>query len=383
MDLRGCKYLVVGAGFFGAVIAERIATDLGGRVLLIDRRSHIGGNSYSSDEPQTGIECHVYGSHIFHTDNEVVWNYVNRFCSFNSYRHRVLANYRGAVYQMPINLATINQFYRKNLTPSEARAFISDEIAKERISTPANLEEKAISLLGRPLYEAFIREYTIKQWGVDPAILPESIIDRLPVRYSYKSDYFNDPWQGIPIEGYHSLFHKLLDHPNIEVCLNTDYFDIRDCIPVECTVIFTGPIDSFFDYRFGKLGWRSLSFEKEICNFGDFQGAPVINYVESKVSFTRIHEFRHYHEERDYPKDMTVICREYSISGDTNNDPYYPINTARDREILALYVTEAEKYPNVIFGGRLGSYQYLDMDETIASALFTYAERIRQGGERI
>lgn len=382
MDLKGRRYLVVGAGFFGAVIAERIAADRGERVLLIDRRSHIGGNSFSADDPQTGIECHVYGSHIFHTGDAAVWNYVRRFSTFNSYRHRVLAAYRGAVYQMPINLATINRFYGKNLTPAGAMAFIRDEIAKEGISTPANLEEKAVSLIGRPLYEAFIRGYTVKQWGVDPVVLPESIIDRLPVRYTYKSDYFNDPWQGIPLGGYHRLFHKLLDHANIEVSLNTDYFAIRDRIPAGCTVIFTGPIDRFFDYRFGRLGWRNLRFEKEICDVGDFQGTSVMNYVESTAPFTRIHEFRHYHEERNYPKDATVIYREYSVAGETDDDPAYPVNTARDRELLALYAVEAKKHPTVIFGGRLGSYQYLDMDKTIAAALSTYTERIRRGGER-
>ncbi len=382
MDLAGCKYLVVGAGFFGSVIAERIAADLGERVLVIDRRDHAGGNSFSSDDRETGIECHRYGSHIFHAADAAVWDYVNRFSAFNSYRHRVLATYCGAVYQMPINLATINQFYGKNLTPAEAVAFIRSETAKEGITAPANLEEKAVSLIGRPLYEAFIRGYTVKQWGVDPATLPESIIDRLPVRYTYKSDYFNDPWQGIPLGGYHRLFHRLLNHANIEVSLKTDYIALRDRIPPGCTVIFTGPIDRFFDYRFGRLGWRSLRFEKEICRVGDYQGTSVMNYCESAVPFTRIHEFRHYHEERNYPKDATVIYREYSLAGESNDDPAYPVNTAKDQELFARYAAEAANRPNVIFGGRLGSYQYLDMDKTIAMALSVYAERIRPRGKR-
>jgi UDP-galactopyranose mutase len=365
MNCEGLKYLVVGAGFFGAVIAERIAADLGQQVLVIDRKPHIGGNSWSAADLETGIECHCYGSHIFHTANREVWEYINRFTSFNSYRHRVLTLYQGKVFQMPVNLATISDFYGRTMAPLEAAALLADEAARSGIVIPANLEEKAVSQIGRPLYEAFVRGYTRKQWETDPLELPADIITRLPVRYSYKSDYFNDPWQGIPLDGYHTLFKKLLDHKNISVQLDVDFFSLRDRIPADCTVIYSGPI-----------GWRTLDFEKEVCPVGDFQGTTVMNFADETIPYTRIHEFRHYHEERSYPEDRTVIYREYSRSCGADDDPYYPVNTVKDREILARYQGAAEKEARVVFGGRLGSYQYLDMDKSIAAALKTYQTQI-------
>lgn len=377
MNLQGLNYLVVGAGFFGAVVAERIAAELGERVLIVEKRTHPGGNSYAENDPETEIECHIYGSHIFHTSDQNTWNYVNRFTSFNSYRHKVLTLYQNRVYQMPINLATINSFYGVNLTPSEARSFIISEIGKERIANPENLEEKAVSLVGRPLYEAFVKGYTVKQWETDPLRLPADIITRLPFRFSYKSDYFNDPWQGIPLDGYAALFRRILDHPNIELCLNTDFFAIRDRIPSTCRVIFTGPVDAFFGYRFGQLGWRTLRFEKEVLDVGDYQGTSVMNYADAAIPFTRIHEFRHYHEERPYPDDRTVIFREFSRTASAADDPFYPINTPEDREMLARYEVAAAAHPNVLFGGRLGRYAYLDMDKAIASALETFETRIK------
>jgi UDP-galactopyranose mutase len=223
MDLNGLQYLVVGAGFFGAVMAERIANDLGQRVLVIDKRNHIGGNSYSAPDPETGIECHCYGSHIFHTAKSNVWEYITRFSEFNSYRHKVLTRYQGRTFSMPINLSTINSLYNLDLTPAEASSFIREESAKAGIINPANLEEKAISLIGRPLYEAFIRGYTIKQWQTDPRDLPESIITRLPVRTGHHYDYFDDRWQGIPWDGYGKLFERMLDNPLIDLQLNTDF----------------------------------------------------------------------------------------------------------------------------------------------------------------
>jgi len=376
MELANLKYLVVGAGFFGSVIAERIARDRNERVLLIDKRDHTGGNSYSEIDPETGIECHKYGSHIFHTSDEKVWHYINRFCTFNSYRHRVLTKFDGKVYHMPINLESINSFYAKNLTPAEAAEFLRLEIARDKIHDPQNLEDKAISLIGRPLYEAFVRGYTAKQWETDPRQLPANIITRLPVRYSYKIDYFNDPWQGIPGEGYFSIFERMLKHSNIEVLLGTDFFNIRHLVPNDCLIIYTGPIDRFFDYRHGRLGWRSLRFEKEVYGIGDFQGTAVMNYAESTVPFTRIHEFRHYHEERNYPDDKTIIFREYSKCLGIDEEPYYPINTDRDREMFRKYDEECKKAVNVIFGGRQGSYKYLDMDQSIAAALQTYEREI-------
>lgn len=376
MGFEQVKYLVAGAGFFGAVIAERIAADLGEPVVVIDLKSHIGGNSWSAPNPETGIECHCYGSHIFHTSDPDVWAYVNRFTSFNSYRHRVLTRYGDGVYQMPINLATINAFYGRNMTPAEAQRLLREEAGRSGIVEPTNLEEKAVVQIGRSLYEAFVLGYTRKQWETDPKELPAETIARLPVRFSFKNDYFNDPWQGIPLEGYHTLFHRILDHPLIELRLNTDFFAVRQHLRPDCTIIFTGPIDRYFDYRFGHLGWRTLEFEKEVCPVGDYQGTAVMNYAEESVPFTRIHEFRHYHEERPYPADRTVIYREYSRSCGMADDPSYPINTAGDRKMFALYAAAARNEKRLVIGGRLGSYQYLDMDKTIAAALATYRERI-------
>lgn len=374
---EGLEYLVVGSGLFGAVVAERIARDKGRRVVILEKRGHVGGNCHSAADPDTGIECHTYGSHIFHTRNERVWEYMNRFCSFNHYRHRVLTRYRNRVYQMPINLDTINSFYGMELSPAEAEAFIRKEIGKKKIAAPKNLEEKAVSLIGRPLYEAFIKGYTAKQWGHPPKELPPDAIERLPMRFGYKSDYFDDPRQGIPLGGYGKLFEKLLDHPNIDVCLNADFFEVRNLVPETCTVIYTGPVDRCFDYRHGTLRWRSLSFEKETLRTGNFQGTAVMNYAEESVPFTRIHEFRHYHEERGYPADRTVIVHEYPKAWDKDLDPCYPVNTAEDRKILAGYHAECAKSGRLILGGRLGTYSYLDMDQAVDSALQIYEQKIR------
>jgi UDP-galactopyranose mutase len=379
MELNGLKYLVVGSGFFGSVIAERIANDLGERVVVLDQRDHIGGNSFSEPEQTTGIDCHIYGSHIFHTKSNLVWAYINRFCSFNSYRHKVLTNHKGCIYQMPVNLDTINRFFGTSFTPAEARAFVEEEMRRECLADPQNLEEKAISLVGRRLYEAFIKGYTAKQWQTDPKLLPADIISRLPFRFSYKIDYFDDPWQGIPLEGYGAVFKRILDAPKIEVLLNTDYFAIRDQIPADCMVIYTGPIDRFFEYRFGILGWRSLRFEKEVLPCGDSQGTTVMNYADEDVPFTRIHEFRHYHDERQYPADQTVVYREYSLAGTRDTDPYYPVNTAQDRSRYQEYCQAAEQESNVLFGGRLGTYSYLDMDRVILQALEMYETKIKRG----
>jgi UDP-galactopyranose mutase len=373
---EGLEYLVVGSGMFGTVIAELIARDKGRRVVVLEKRGCVGGNCHSANDPETGIECHSYGSHIFHTSNEDVWKYVNRFCLFNNYRHRVLTRYRNRVYPMPINLGTINSFYGMDMDPVEAEAFIREEIAKEHIGKPANLEEKAVSLIGRALYEAFIKGYTSKQWGHPPKDLPSDAVERLPMRFGYKSDYFDDRWQGIPLGGYGKLFENLLDHPNIEVFLNTDFFDVRRLVPSTCTVVYTGPVDRYFGYMHGTLSWRSLSFEKEALSVGNFQGTTVMNYAEESVPFTRIHEFRHFHEERDYPANRTVIVREYPRVWDTDRDPYYPVNTAQDRKILARYNAECAKEDRLILGGRLGTYRYIDMDQAVDSALRIYEQKI-------
>jgi len=377
MEFQNLKYLVVGAGFFGSVIAERIAEDMGARVAVIDKRDHIGGASFSKEDAETGIEYHMYGSHIFHTSIEKVWRYMNRFCTFNSYRHKVLTTYENKIYQMPINLETINAFYGLNLKPSEAENFIKAEIKKEGIHNPNNLEEKAISLIGRPLYEAFIKGYTMKHWGTDPRNLPAHIITRLPVRFHYKTDYFDDPWQGIPAEGYGELFKNILSHKNIDLYLSTDFFAVRHLIPPDCCMVYTGRLDQFFDYKHGLLSWRTLTFEREVHEVSDFQGTAVMNYAEASIPYTRTHEFKHLHEERDYDGEKTLVFREFPRELGDGDDPYYPMNTAKDREIYERYQEEVQKTKNVIFGGRLAEYRYLNMDQTIARGLKTYNEKIK------
>jgi UDP-galactopyranose mutase len=381
-DLHNLKFLVVGAGFFGSVMAERIAADRGDRVVVVEKRGHIGGNSYSEVDRATGIELHCYGSHIFHTSDEKVWSYINRFCTFNSYRHRVLTQFRDRIYQMPINLATLNHFYGANFTPSQAEMFVCAEAAKERMTEPSNFEEKAISLIGRKVYDAFIREYTLKQWGTDPRNLPEEILSRIPLRFSYKSDYFDDVWQGIPAEGYGKLFERILKHDKIEVYLNHDFFDIREHVSQDTCIVYSGPTDLFFGHKFGALGWRTSTFELERHPVADFQGAAVINYAESIIPYTRIHEFRHYHEERNYSRNATLIAKEYSKPAGIHDDPHYPINADRDKRLLSKYLQEAGRLTNVIFGGRLGNYKYLNMDQAVATALDTYDKYISARLER-
>ncbi len=377
MDFKNLKYLIVGSGFFGSVIAERIANDLKERVVIIDKRDHFGGNCFSTIDKETDIEYHEYGTHIFHTSNETVWKYINRFTYFNGYRHQVLAVHKNRTYQMPINLETINSFYNVNLRPFEVYDFLRAEINKGKITEPKNLEEKAISLVGRPLYKAFIKGYTEKQWQRDPRELPTSIIDRLPVRRNYNENYFFDRWQGIPFDGYSQIFKRMLDHKNIDLRLNIDFFDIKDNIPPNCLIIYSGPIDRFFDYKFGKLEWRTLDFEKEILKLEDYQGVSVMNYTELSIPYTRIHEPKHLHVERNYSKEKTLIVREYSKL-DTRGNPYYPVNTLRNEEIFNKYSDEKERLKNVIFGGRLGDYRYYDMDATIQAALKSYDREIKR-----
>ncbi len=364
--------LVVGAGLFGLTIAERAATELGLRVTVDDRRDHVGGNAYSFREPATGIEVHRYGAHIFHTSNERVWEYVNRFTSFTDYRHTVLAKHRGEIFPMPINLGTINQFLRAALSPDEARAWVAAEAALG--TGDDNLEDRAISLIGRPLYEAFIREYTAKQWQTDPTLLPAAVINRLPVRYTYERGYFDDRYQGLPTDGYAAWLDRMADHPSIEVQLGVDFFDSpRPDVPV----VYTGAIDRYFDYAHGPLGWRTLDFETEVVPTGDYQGAAVVNYSDADVPFTRIHEFRHFHPEREYTANSSVIMREFSRAAAQGDEPYYPVNTPADRSALENYRALAAAEHRVLFGGRLGSYQYLDMHMAIASALGRFDSVVR------
>jgi UDP-galactopyranose mutase len=374
--------VVVGSGFFGLTIAERCAREFGLNVTVIDRRSHIGGNAYSENEPQTGIEVHRYGSHLFHTSNERVWEYVNRFTAFTNYQHKVYTSHQGEVYPMPINLGTINQFFRASYGPDEARALIRELSAEFAGTNPENLNDKGISLIGRPLYEAFIKNYTAKQWQTDPKDLPAEIISRLPVRYTYDNRYFNDTHEGLPVDGYTAWLERMADHPKIEVRLDTDFFDdsqefSKNNVAGQVPVVYTGPIDRYFDYSEGELSWRTLDFEEEVLPTGDFQGTSVMNYPDLDVPYTRIHEFRHFHPERDYPGDATVIMREFSRFAESGDEPYYPINTAEDRERLLAYRPAIKREKDVLFGGRLGTYKYLDMHMAIGSALTMFENKLR------
>ncbi|TDT33360.1 UDP-galactopyranose mutase [Naumannella halotolerans] len=376
--------VVVGSGFFGLTIAERAAADLGIKVLVIDRRDHIGGNAYSEDDPDTGIEIHRYGAHLFHTSVETVWNYVNRFTAFTDYVHRVYTRHNEIVYPLPINLGTINQFFNAAYSPDEARALIAEQAGEFSAENSRNLEEKGISLIGRPLYEAFIRDYTAKQWQTDPTELPAEIITRLPVRYNYDNRYFNDKWEGLPVNGYTAWLENMADHPNIEVRLDTDFFDTSQDVAKATTVgqvpvVYTGAVDRYFDYAAGELSWRTLDFEREVVPTGDYQGTSVMNYADADYPFTRIHEFKHFHPERAdrYPDDRSVIMREFSRFATKDDEPYYPVNTAADREGLLAYRELQNGEPNVLFGGRLGTYKYLDMHMAIGSALSMYRNQVR------
>lgn len=377
MSTQSYDLIVVGSGFFGLTIAERAVSQLGKRVLIIEKRSHIGGNAFSQPEPETGIEVHQYGAHLFHTSNERVWNYVTQFTKFTDYQHRVFAMHDGKAYQFPMGLGLICEFFGKYYSPDEARALIKEQASEVNTEDATNLEEKAISLIGRPLYEAFVRDYTAKQWQTDPKELPASNITRLPVRYTFNNRYFNDTHEGLPVDGYAAWLRAMIDHDLIDVQLDTDWFDVRADIRAanpDAPVVYTGPLDRYFDYSAGRLGWRTLDFDVEVLPIGDFQGTAVMNYNDADVPYTRIHEFRHFHPERAdrYPKDKTVIMKEYSRFAEEDDEPYYPINTPEDRKILAAYrelAAQETANDQVLFGGRLGTYQYLDMHMAIASAL--------------
>jgi len=387
--------VVVGSGFFGLTVAQQCADRLGLNVVVIDRRNHCGGNAYSEVDDETGIEVHRYGAHLFHTSNERVWEYVNGFTAFTRYQHRVYTTFRGQVFPMPINLGTINQFFRAAYSPDEARALIAEQAGEFSSVNARNLEEKGISLIGRPLYEAFIKGYTAKQWQTDPTLLAAEIISRLPVRYNYDNRYFNDTHEGLPAGGYTAWLEKMASHDRIEVRLDTDFFDPSQEINKanvvgNIPVVYTGPVDQYFDFAHGRLGWRTLDFEREVVATGDFQGTSVMNYADPDVPYTRVLEFRHFHPERDYPGDKTVIMREFSRFARGQDEPYYPVNTPRDREQLLRYRDASRAESGVLFGGRLGTYKYLDMHMAIGAALsmvdnklmphFTQGRKLESGG---
>ena len=361
-------FLIIGSGFYGCVLAERIATVLKKKVIILEKRNHIGGNCFSEIDKSTGIEYHKYGTHIFHTSIPRVIDYLKDFTKFNSYRHQVLSNYKKKIYQMPINLETINSFYSKNLSPTQAENFIKIKCKKFLKESYKNFEEKAKSQIGQELYEAFFKNYTKKQWGKDPKVLPSSIFNRLPLRYNYDEDYYKNPvLQGIPTGGYTEIFKKLTSNKNIELIFNHEY-NLNKNYDVRNSTIYTGPLDKLFNYKFGSLEWRSLKFKKKIINIKDSQGTSVINYPELKFKYTRIHEPRHLHPERNY-KNKTLIIEEYPVVN--NLEPYYPVNTERNRSIHKKYLglLNSNQNKKIITGGRLADYAYYDMDMTISAAL--------------
>ena len=354
-------YLIVGAGPFGAVFAYE-AKKRGKRVLVIDKRSHTGGNMYC--EKVEGINVHKYGAHIFHTSNKEVWDYVNQFCTFNNYINSPIANYKGEIYNLPFNMNTFNKLWGV-VTPQEAKEKIENQVKESNITEPKNLEEQAISLVGKDIYEKLIKGYTEKQWGRRCTELPAFIIKRLPVRYTYDNNYFNDKYQGIPEGGYNVIFDKLLE--GIDVELNVDFFDKKgELLQKADKIVFTGMIDQYFDYQYGVLEYRSLRFEHETLDEENHQGNAVVNYNEREVPYTRIIEHKHF-EFGKQPK--TVITREYPAEWKLGDEPYYPVNNEKNAEIFKKYQELAEKEKNVIFGGRLADYRYYDMHHVFERVL--------------
>lgn len=367
--------LVVGAGLSGAVIARQLAEN-GVKVTVVESRDHVGGNCHTERDARTGVMVHVHGPHIFHTDNEQVWQYVNRFAQFMPYICRVKATTGGQVYGLPINLHTINQFFRKTFSPGEAQAFIEAQ-AEKSISEVRSFEDQALRFLGKDLYHAFFRGYPIKQWGLPPSELPASILKRLPVRFNYDDNYFNHRYQGIPSEGYTAMVERILDHEKIDLHLNRN-FD-RASIDRYDHVFFSGTLDSWFDHRLGHLTYRTLKFEP-VYDTGDFQGCAVMSYPEERVPYTRITEHKHFAPWEEH--EETVVFKEFSSQCQPGDIPYYPIRLVEDKAMLRDYVDLAGTECNVTFVGRLGTYRYLDMDVTIAEALRTSEVFLKARAER-
>ena len=353
-------YLIVGAGLFGAVFARQ-ATDSGKTCLVVERRDHIGGNVYTAEVER--ITVHRYGAHIFHTANEEVWGYIRRFAEFNDFINTPLANYEGKLYNLPFNMHTFHQMWGVT-TPEEAQAIIAAQ-RREITDTPKNLEEQAISLVGRDIYEKLVRGYTEKQWGRCCTDLPPFIIRRLPVRFTYDNNYFNDPYQGIPVEGYTALVERLLE--GVEVRLGVDYLTCRDALnALADRVVYTGPIDAYYDYCYGALEYRSLRFEDEILPIPQYQPVAVVNYNEREIPFTRIIEHKHFVRGGG---DTTVITREYPTEWTRGAEPYYPVNDDKNQALYERYRLLAQAEDTVYFGGRLGQYRYFDMDKVVYAAL--------------
>lgn len=369
--MKKYDYLIVGAGIFGSIFAYE-ANKKGKKCLVIDKRSHIGGNIYC--ENIEGINVHKYGAHIFHTSNKEVWDYVNSFVEFNRYTNCPIANYKGELYNLPFNMNTFYQLWKVK-TPKEAIAKIEEQVKEANIDKPKNLEEQAIKLVGKDIYEKLIKGYTEKQWGKKATDLPSFIIKRLPVRLTFDNNYFNDKYQGIPVGGYNKIIEKMLE--NVEVRLNTNFFENREELEsIADKIVFTGMIDEFYNYKFGTLEYRSLRFEHEVLEEENHQGNAVVNYTEYEIPYTRIIEHKHF-EYGTQPK--TVITREYPATWNKGDEPYYPINNDENNELYAKYKELADKEEKVIFGGRLAQYKYYDMHHVIEQALNCVKEEFKYG----
>ena len=354
-------YLIVGSGLYGSIFAHE-AKKKGKKCLVVEKRSHIGGNIYTKE--MEGIQVHWYGAHIFHTSNREVWDYIQQFAEFNRYTNSPIANYKGEIYNMPFNMNTFNKMWGV-ITPEEAKAKIQEQIAECGIENPVNLEEQGIRLVGKDVYEKLVKGYTEKQWGRRATELPPEIIKRLPVRYTYDNNYFNDIYQGIPIGGYTAIIEKMLD--GVEVRLNTDYLEHREELSkLADKIVYTGPIDAYFEYKYGELEYRSVSFETEVLDIENYQGNAVVNYTEYEVPYTRIIEHKHF---EFGTQEKTVISREYPSTWKKGDEPYYPINDAKNGNLYEKYRELGEREDNVIFGGRLGTYKYMDMHHVVAEAL--------------
>lgn len=366
--------LIIGAGLFGLTVAERLAS-AGAEVLILEARNHIGGNAWAEDDQATGIEVHQFGAHIFHTSNERVWAYVNRFTRFSEYRHRVWALRDGRIHPLPFGLAALSSLLGRYLTPAEATEFLIKD--RDDSYRDDHLEGRALSLIGRTMYEAFVRDYTTKQWATPPAQLPADVITRLPFRLSYDTGYFTDRFQGLPVPGYRTWLERLADHPHITVACGQRVTPRE--LPHDLPVVWTGPIDELLDYRYGTLGWRTIDTDLYRFPQPDYQGTSVINYSDLSRPFTRAIEYRHLRPERSYTGEETIVGFERSRWAGPGDEPYYPVARPADREKLIKYRADAAReFPNVTLGGRLGTYHYLDMHMAIGSAL-TVADKITSG----
>jgi UDP-galactopyranose mutase len=358
------RFLIIGAGFSGAVLAQELAKETGYAIDVWEERHHIGGNCHTSREEITGIMVHRYGPHIFNTDKKEIWDYVNSFASFMPYVHRVKAIHNGKVYPLPINIFTLNEFFKKTFNPETAKSLLND-LGDKRIIEPKNFEEQALRFIGKDLYKAFFYGYTKKQWGCEPSELPASVLKRIPVRFNYDDNYHNNIFTGIPLNGYTSLIEKLLDHRNIQVHLNKK-FNPRENIPGYDHIFYTGAIDAYFNYECGRLGYRTVTFETSIHN-GDYQGVTQMNYCDEEVPYTRITEHKHFTPWERHAN--TIIFKEFSKETGIDDVPYYPKRLKKDKDLLDIYRQKADSLNKISFLGRLATYRYLDMHQVIGEAL--------------